>query len=680
MALSTRSPETARPVDETKGPLDATELADAAIAAALVFSLLAIGRLLAAGTAFQVLGTVVFAVLAARHRTRTVVLSVTGTALFTILLGGVGPVTQSIVAGLFGWTGGVSLAKKRSIPRTVGLTLLVAWPPVALATVAFFGLADELRMLTFENVENQWDGTTNLLGWAGGLVGWDGADSVKAWGEARLETLFDWWPLAMPFAQLIISIFYALLVRKMSRRVLRGVNDALGPVEPLALEPPAEAISPLPLSLSGSPIRRRDYVVNPSVSIEIEEGAHIAVAGRNGAGKSTLLDVIAGIVPNDDIVRPGLPGLGHTGGTAYVSQRPEGQVLAPTVSEDIRWGAPDDVNVAEALSKVGLDGFGDRLTSELSGGELQRLALASALAREPSLLLADEITSMLDPQGRHQINGLLRDINDQGVAVVRTSHLAEDLAEANRTVILGEPQEQVAQGLLDTIYVGRPILTLTDVAYVYDRGKPWERQVLVDIDFTIHSGELLLITGSNGSGKSTLARIIAGLRSPTSGSVEVGKGGGSSESRDADSRNIGRAIAFQHARLQLLRPTVEEELSSLAGAHDVNDRGRQRAQRIPGAVAALGLSELTDARVDALSGGQQRRVLLAGLLARGADLFVLDEPLAGLDDDGRAQLADVVDDLRRRGSAVVVVSHDDSWGHERVTRVLRLDRGRLVDP
>ena len=164
MALSTRSPETARPVDETKGPLDATELADAAIAAALVFSLLAIGRLLAAGTAFQVLGTVVFAVLAARHRTRTVVLSVTGTALFTILLGGVGPVTQSIVAGLFGWTGGVSLAKKRSIPRTVGLTLLVAWPPVALATVAFFGLADELRMLTFENVENQWDGTTNLLG------------------------------------------------------------------------------------------------------------------------------------------------------------------------------------------------------------------------------------------------------------------------------------------------------------------------------------------------------------------------------------------------------------------------------------------------------------------------------------------------------------------------------------
>ncbi len=670
-----------RPIDDNKGPLDATELADAAIAAALVFSLLAIGRLLAAGTAFQVLGTVVFAVLAARHRTRTVVLSVTGTALFTVLLGGIGPLTQSIVAGLFGWTGGVSLAKQRSIPRTILLTLLVAWPPVSLASVGFFALAGELRTLTFENVANQWDGMTNILGGLGNIVNWDGADSVKEWGAARLETLFDWWPLALPFAQMWISILYALLVRRMTRRVLRGVNDALGTVEPLALESESSVVAPLPLSLTDSAIRRRDYVVNPSVSIAIDEGAHVAIAGRNGAGKSTLLDVLAGIVPNDDLQRPGTPGLGHVGGTAYVSQRPEGQVLAPTVSEDIRWGAPGDVDVDGTLALVGLEGFGDRLTSELSGGELQRLALASALARQPSLLLADEITSMLDPQGRDQVNGLLRTINDGGVAVVRTSHLAEDLHEADEIVTIGEPQVHEPLGLLNTIYVGRPLLTLSDVSYVYDKGKPWERQVLVDIDMTIHSGELLLITGSNGSGKSTLARIIAGLRSPTSGNIDIGKRartpGASSDDKPVE---IWRAIAFQHARLQLLRPTVEAELRSLAGAHDVNERGRQSAERIPVAVAALGLTDLLESRVDALSGGQQRRVLLAGLLARGADLFVLDEPLAGLDDDGRAQLADVVDDLRRRGAAVIVVSHDTSWGHERVTRVLRLDRGQLVDP
>ena len=237
-----------------------------------------------------------------------------------------------------------------------------------------------------------------------------------------------------------------------------------------------------------------------------------------------------------------------------------------------------------------------------------------------------------------------------------------------------------AENISKKFLLGRRSTSIKDRLTGFSEKNLEEFWAFKDVSVSVPKGSMLGIIGRNGSGKSTLARIIAGLRSPTSGSVEVGKGGGSSESRDADSRNIGRAIAFQHARLQLLRPTVEEELSSLAGAHDVNDRGRQRAQRIPVAVAALGLSELTDARVDALSGGQQRRVLLAGLLARGADLFVLDEPLAGLDDDGRAQLADVVDDLRRRGSAVVVVSHDDSWGHERVTRVLRLDRGRLVDP
>lgn len=680
---STNAPSTQakRPVDATKGPLDAAELADAAIAAALVFSLLAIGRLLAAGTAFQVLGTVVFAVLAARHRTRTVVLAVTGTALFTVLLGGIGPLTQSIVAGLFGWTGGVSLAKKRSIPRTIALTLLVAWPPVSMATVGFFAVATELRELTFENVANQWDGLTNIMGGIGNAVGLGNADRVKEWGADRLDTLFRWWPLALPFAQMIISMLYALLVRRMSRRVLRGVNDALGPVEPLALEPPSSVVAPLPLSLVDSEIRRRDYLVNPSVSIAVDDGAHVAVAGRNGAGKSTLLDVLAGIVPNDDLARPGTPGLGHPGGTAYVSQRPEGQVLAPTVSEDIRWGAPDDVDVDGTLTLVGLEGFGERLTSELSGGELQRLALASALARQPSLLLADEITSMLDPVGREQINQLLRDINDRGVAVVRTSHLAGDLDEADEIVTIGEPQVHEPLGLLNTVYVGRPLLTLTDVSYVYDKGKPWERPVLVDIDITVHSGELLLITGSNGSGKSTLARIIAGLRSPTSGEVELAKRAPvPGASSDSDPGKIWRAIAFQHARLQLLRPTVEAELRSLAGAHDVNERGRQSAERIPLAVSALGLTDLLGSRVDALSGGQQRRVLLAGLLARGSDVFVLDEPLAGLDDDGRAQLADVVDDLRRRGAAVIVVSHDSTWGHERVTRVLRLDQGRLVDP
>ncbi len=658
----TKNDQHRRAVDATKGPLDATELADAAIAAALVFAILAIGRLLAAGTFFQVLGTVVFAVLAARHRTRTVVLAVVSTVLFTVLLGGTGPITQSAVGGLFGWAGGTSLARGYSRFKTIGLSLLVGFPPVAMASLAFFWLADELRELTFENVRNQWKGIGRIFD----LVN---ASSAHDSGTEIIESIIGWWPVALPVTQFFISIVYALIVRRLSRRVLRGVNDALGPVVPMDLElsnATEGPVAPVPLAIDGAPIRRGDYVVNESVTLAVGEDEHVAISGRNGSGKSTLLDTLAGFGADDDIERTGRPGLGEVGGLAYVSQRPEGQVLAPTVSEDIRWGAPDDVDVEAALASVGLAGFGDRLTSELSGGEQQRLALASALARQPKLLLADEITSMLDPEGRAQINALVRDINESGVAVVRTSHLAADLDEADRVVTIGEPQRPESQGLLNTNFVGRMLLTATDVSFVYDRGKPWAHEVLSDVDLTIRSGELVLITGSNGSGKSTLARIIVGLASPTSGTVELGE-------------EVHRAIAFQHARLQLLRPTVEQELNSLAGAHNQTPQGIERGQRIASAMRSLGISHLGKTRVDTLSGGQQRRVLIAGLLARGTTLLVLDEPLAGLDDEGRVQLTDVVDQLRREGTAVVVVSHDPTWGHDRVDQHLHLVQGRLTD-
>ena len=107
-------------------------------------------------------------------------------------------------------------------------------------------------------------------------------------------------------------------------------------------------------------------------------------------------DGLAGIDNLDAPIRSGASALGHRGGTARVGQRPEAQVVGTTVGEDLRWGLDEPV-ADDALSRVGLDLPDDRPTSELSGGELQRLALASALRREPRLLLADEITSMLDP-------------------------------------------------------------------------------------------------------------------------------------------------------------------------------------------------------------------------------------------------------------------------------------------
>lgn len=640
-------------------PLDAAELADAAIAAALVFALLAFGRLLAAGTFFQLIGTVVFAVLAARHRTRTVVMSVLATMLFTVMLGGTAPFTQAIISGLFGWTGGVSLAKRRSVARTLGLTLAIAWPASVARTLIFFTLASELRELAFENATNIWNGMSRVLNFIG-------LSPVSDAGASFIATLIDWWFLAVPLAELPVAVVYALLVRRLGRRVLRGVDDALGPVVPFDLEDDdADFDTSLPIHLADTTLRRGDYVVAESVNLVVERGSDIAIAGRNGAGKSTLLETLAGLVENDDVGRPTRPGLGSIGGIAYVGQLPEGQVLAPTVEEDIRWGALPGVDVTLALESVGLEGFERRLTSELSGGELQRLAIASALGREPALLLVDEVTAMLDPQGRAQINQLLSEVHGRGVAIVRTSHLAEDFDEVDQVVTIGEPQTLERSRLMDTTYIGTELLRLAGVSYVFNAGRPWAREVLSDIDLSIRSGELVLISGANGSGKSTLARLIVGLLRPSAGTVE-GIG------------DVSAAIAFQHARLQLLKPTVDQEIRSLAGAHTASPEGLTRLARVPVALSALGIMGLQSARVDSLSGGQQRRVLLAGLLARGASVIVLDEPLAGLDDEGRVQLTEVVDSLRRRGTAVVVVTHDPTWGHDRVDQFLRIENGRIA--
>ena len=142
----------------------------------------------------------------------------------------------------------------------------------------------------------------------------------------------------------------------------------------------------------------------------MEPGEHLAVTGANGSGKTTLMLVLAGREPTSGTVeRPGAVGLGRLGGTAVIMQHPESQVLGTRVADDVVWGLPPGktTDVHQLLAEVGLDGLAERDTGGLSGGELQRLAVAAALAREPSLLIADEVTSMVDQDGRDGLMSVL---------------------------------------------------------------------------------------------------------------------------------------------------------------------------------------------------------------------------------------------------------------------------------
>jgi energy-coupling factor transport system ATP-binding protein len=214
---------------------------------------------------------------------------------------------------------------------------------------------------------------------------------------------------------------------------------------------------------------------------------------------------------------------------------------------------------------------------------------------------------------------------------------------------------------------GRPVLQLNGVGHVYADGTPWAKPALRDVTFTINQGDGVLIHGGNGSGKSTLAWIMAGLTAPTTGECLV-------DGKPAADCVGEVAIAFQAARLQLLRSRVDLEVASAAGFSPYD------TQRVVGSLAAVGLdASLAQRPVDKLSGGQMRRVVIAGLLARYPKALILDEPLAGLDAASQRGLLRLLTDLRlNTGLTVIVISHDFAGLEELCPRVIHLDKGALA--
>lgn len=203
---------------------------------------------------------------------------------------------------------------------------------------------------------------------------------------------------------------------------------------------------------------------------------------------------------------------------------------------------------------------------------------------------------------------------------------------------------------------------LRSVSHVHSAGSPWARSALESIDLRFEDGERALIVGSNGSGKTTLAWILAGLTAPTHGTA-IRNG----EPLVDQAADIG--FLLQHARLQLLRPTVAAEIGAWGSTPD----------RIRSALEDMGFPlSVLDRSIDQLSVGQQRRIGLAVLLARGTRLIVLDEPMAGLDRGGRDALADAIDRLPDT-TTVLSVTHDLSDSRRLGQRIIHLDQGRILD-
>ncbi len=626
--------------------------------------------------ALSLLGTVPMGLLAYRYRLRVLIAATVAGATIAFLIAGMGGFQTVVDCAYIGGLTGIVKRRGRGTP-TVFFAAIGAGALFGVASVVALTILSRLRNLIFDSL------TANINGVAAVIARFPEMEGTAERLKTDFATMLHYWPLLIGGAS-VLSITIVTLIGwwALSRVLARlvGIPD----VHKLSSSADTGPVVPVPARLHDVRFRypKADHDALAPVSLTVQPGEHLAVTGANGSGKTTLMLVLAGREPTSGTVeRPGAVGLGRLGGTAVIMQHPESQVLGTRVADDVVWGLPPgkSTDVHRLLDEVGLDGLAERDTGGLSGGELQRLAVAAALAREPSLLIADEITSMVDQQGRDALMDVLSGLTrHHRMSLVHITHYNDEADAADRAVNLTGGGAADNTAMVETAaapaptaamahHSDAPVLELVGVSHEYGSGTPWATTALRDINFVVHEGDGVLIHGLNGSGKSTLAWIMAGLTVPTTGSCLL-------DGAPACDRVGGVAISFQAARLQLMRSRVDLEVASAAG-FPVEDRARVAA-----ALATVGLDPaLATRRIDQLSGGQMRRVVLAGLLARSPRALILDEPLAGLDAASQRGLLRLLENLRRRvGLTVVVISHDFSGLEDLCPRILHLEDGVLA--
>jgi energy-coupling factor transport system ATP-binding protein len=470
------------------------------------------------------------------------------------------------------------------------------------------------------------------------------------------------------------------------------------------------------------------------VSLSLAPGELALLAGRSACGKSTLLRAACGLVPHfhggeiaGNVEVAGIDAIATGPGelaaaVGYLAQDPETQVVSTTVAAEVELplelrGDPPTARaraVEEVALALAIPHLLDRAVDTLSGGELQRVALAAALVTRPQLVLLDEPTSQLDPVAGDELIGLLRRLNEEwGVTILLAEHRLERcLAAADRVIAMGSgaiafdglPRDflawaqQTDQALetpaarlfslcgIEPLPIGvrdarqalgsaHPTATqLGGVASGWSapprRQDPpalaaralWveldrdggRRDVLRGVGLEVRPGERVALMGRNGAGKSTLLRTAAGLIEPVRGRIEVPG---------------GIALLTQNPSDYLVRERVGDELPGDAGL---------------AALELVGLEHAADADPRDLSGGERQRLALAIALAgrlEGAGLpglVALDEPTRGMDRARKRELGELIERLARRGAAVLVATHDVEFAAAFAARVVLLGDGVAI--
>lgn len=485
-----------------------------------------------------------------------------------------------------------------------------------------------------------------------------------------------------------------------------------------------------------------------NIHLAIEEGEFVLVVGGSGSGKSSLARALTGLIPDFYGGRIGgqvflkgqniqtLDRRQIAGTVGMVFQDPEQQLVMTGVQAEIAFGlenlglpqAEMFRRVAEVVSFLNLTPIKPSFTADLSGGQKQKLALASILAMQPGVLILDEPTSQLDPAAAEEFFNLIKRLNEEMNFTVilveqrleRCFHLADRVlvmengsivqdgspaAAAAWQCVMGLPFMPPVAALFAragapsvplTVKEGRllvkkmlppgapaeafleytkqerpdrtdPVIEVEDLWFSYPNGK----EVLHGVDLKVYSGECVALLGENAAGKTTLLKQLVGLLKPDRGRVRIlGR-----DTRRTTPQELARYVGYlsQNPNDYLFQATVADELR-----FTLTNLGLTEAGHIDRVLGKLALENFRAANPRDLSSGERQRVALASVMVAEPQLLVLDEPTRGLDYGLKERLGRLLQDIAAEGTTVLVVTHDVEFAAEYARRAVLLFDGRIA--
>lgn len=457
------------------------------------------------------------------------------------------------------------------------------------------------------------------------------------------------------------------------------------------------------------------------LSCDFYEGKIHAISGPSGSGKSSILYLIDGLIPHmyegtlegkvlfrgEDITDV-LPRY-RCNDIGFVMQNPESQFCTYTVEEELAFGMENlgipveemERRIRETLEFVGMTGYEATNLDDLSGGQKQKIAIASVLVTKPSVLLLDEPTANLDPESRRQIfNLILRISREEKVTIIIVEHnIAEIANEVDRFIAVdgagkivvdckkGDPEEKawIAANTHDPEIphreyreqVGEPILEIKGLHFAYPiPGKKHKRgkNVIRDLNMTLYSQEFLAIVGENGVGKSTLMKLLFKVNQPDSGEIRIyGKPISSYRTKQLYHK---MGLVFQNPENQFVTNTVFDEM--MFSLKRVAISNEEKEDRINKMLEKFHLEHEKEKSPFALSQGQKRRLSVASMLLTNQQVLFLDEPTYGQDFENRQELMKDMQELVEKGITIVMITHDLALVRQYATRVVRIENGTVT--